>query len=386
MTGHIQEKKGRANYYAVLNVYDSEGRRKQKWIDTGFPVKGNNKRKANEKLKELLAKYDESLVDLSNDVSFVDYLNQWLETAKVSIAPTTYDAYRLVMDRHVLPYFEPKGLRVVNVTPAHIQQYVNDKLKTLSPNTVRKHLANISKCFDVAVKQGVVSFNPVKRIEVPKKVRFTGAKRYNEGQIEKLLECSKGDPLEIVIKLTLFYGLRRSEVLGIRWSAVDFDEKTLSIQHTVVKIGKTVHKSDRTKNEASRTIFPIPSIIMKELTKWRKRQQELKALQPNDYLESGYVCTYPDGRLLSTDYVSKHFALLLKRNGLPHIRFHDLRHSAAGYLKRLGFDLKDIQTWLRHRDIQTTMDIYVDLGMDEKVSIADSLDEKFRSFETSGRG
>ena len=161
---------------------------------------------------------------------------------------------------------------------------------------------------------------------MPKKVKFTGAKHYNEKQIEQLLECSKGDPLEIVIMLTLFYGLRRSEVLGLRWEAVCFEAKTITIKHTVVKVGNTTHKQDRTKNDSSCATYTIPENILAELIKWKGRQQELKRLQPNDYQDTGYICTYSDGRLLSTDYVSHHFALLLKKNEMPPIRFHDLRH------------------------------------------------------------
>ena len=85
-------------------------------------------------------------------------------------------------------------------------------MKSISPNTIIKHLRNISKCLDSAVRQNIIAFNPVKRIDMPKKIKYTGAKRYNEQQIEQLLECSRGDILEIVILLTVFYGLRRSEV------------------------------------------------------------------------------------------------------------------------------------------------------------------------------
>jgi integrase len=348
------------------------------WVDMGVAVKGNNKRKAESRLQELIAKYSDSGVDPAKDANFICFMEQWLESRRVSLSPTTYDAYRMTLDNHIIPFFAPKKLCVADITPAVVQKYVTAKLEKVSPNTVRKHLANISSCMDSAVKQSIIAFNPVSRIELPKKVRFTGAKHYNEQQTEQLLECAKGDPLKIVILLTLFYGLRRSEVLGLMWSAVDFEAKTIAIQHTVVKIGNVTHKHDRTKNASSNTIFPMPEVIVAELMRWKERQAELKALQPNDYADTEYICTYHDGRLLATDFVSQHFALLLRKNGMPHIRFHDLRHSAANYLKYLGFDLKDIQTWLRHKDIQTTMNIYVSLGMEEKASIAGRLDEKFQ--------
>ena len=365
-----------------MSAYDDNGKRTRKWIYTDIPVKGDNKRKAKARLQEILAEYNSDCVDISKDAYFAGYIVNWLEILKHSISPTTYDTYKMILNTHILPYFEKKKLKVADVTPAVVQQYVSFKLKAgLSANTVRKHLANISKCLDSAVKQNIIAYNPVKRIEMPKKERYAGAKHYNEKQIEQLLECSKGDPLEIVLLLTLFYGLRRSEVLGLKWDAINFEEKTIAIKHTVIRIGQTTHKQDRTKNDSSHTQFPIPEKILTELKKLREHQLALKSLQPNDYHDSGYICTKANGELLRPDYISQHFALLLKNNDMPHIRFHDLRHSSASYLKFLGFDLKDIQTWLRHKDIQTTMNLYTHLDMESKSNIANSLDAKFQHLE-----
>ena len=381
MTGSIQVKSNRKNYYAVLNAYDESGNRKLKWVDTGVPIKGNNKRKANARLQEILSEYGENGVDVTKNTDFALYLVEWLETMRHSIASTTYDSYKMTFRIHILPYFEKKKLKITDVTPAVVQRYVNDKLKELSPNTVRKHLANISKCLESAVRQNIIAFNPVERIEKPREIKFKGAKHYNERQIEQLLDCAKNDLLEIPIRLALFYGLRRSEILGLKWNAIDFEEKTIAIKHTVVKAGNTIHRKDYTKNESSYTSFPMPEMIVRELMRWRKLQQELKVLQPNDYHDSDYVCTKGNGQPLAPDFISQHFALLLKKSGMPHIRFHDLRHSSASYLKALGFDMKDIQTWLRHKDIQTTMNIYVHLNMEAKSNIANSLDAKFQALE-----
>jgi len=171
-------------------------------------------------------------------------------------------------------------------------------------------------------------------------------------------------------------------VLGLRWDAIDLEERILSIVHTVVRARSTIHRKNQTKNDSSNTIFPIPDIMVEELQRWKVQQDTYRSLQPNGYLDEGYVCTYPDGRLLAVDYVSHHFAWLLEKNDMPHIRFHDLRHSSASYLKYLGFDLKDIQTWLRHGDIQTTLNLYTHLDMEAKKNIANKLNAKYRSFET----
>jgi len=223
------------------------------------------------------------------------------------------------------------------------------------------------------VKQNIIPFNPVSCIEKPKAQKFTGAKFYNEKQIEQLLEVSKGDPLEVFLLVTVFYGLRRSEVLGLKWGAVDFEEKTVTIEHTAIRTNKNVHKLDRTKNQASHAAFPMPERVISRLLELKKKQDEHKVLQPNDYVDEDYIFTKLNGEVLLPCYVSKHFRLLLKNNNLPHIRFHDLRHSSASFLKSLGFDLKDIQVWLRHKDIQTTMNLYTYLDMEAKGNIADTL-------------
>jgi integrase len=381
MKGILQTKNGRPNYYIVLDyTEESTGKRKRKWLPTDIPITGNNKRLANAKLKEVLAEYESQKVDFGKDVLFVGFMQNWLENLKHAVAPTTYDGYSRILSSHIIPYFEPRKLRVRDLSPVHIQQYVAIKMKVISPNTVIKHLRNISKCLDSAVRQNIVAFNPAKRIDMPRKIKYTGAKFYNEKQIARLLECSKGDPLEIVILLTVFYGLRRSEVLGLRYDAVDMENNTITIKHTVTDVCNVVHKADATKNDSSYAVIPLPNKVKTELLRWRAKQLEHKALQPNDYVDEGYICTQMDGSLIKPHYVSEHFKRLLAKNNMPHIRFHDLRHSAAGFLKYLGFDLKDIQTWLRHGDIGTTMNIYVNLDLEAKRNIAENLDRRFANF------
>ena len=381
ITATLQIKKNRPNYYILIRYQDElANKERQKWVTTDISVKGNNKRKADTKLKEVLAEYERQKTDISNNILFTDFMQNWLENLKCSIAPTTYDGYDSILKNHIVPYFEPKKIKVKDLTPAHIQQYVNFTLKSISPNTVIKHMRNISKCLDSAIRQNIIAFNPSKRIDLPKKIRYTGAKHYNEKQIEQLFNISKGDTLEIVILLTVFYGLRRSEVLGLKWSVIDFQNNTIAINHTVIQGHKKEFRMDSTKNDSSNTVVPLVPIISDSLKQWQSQQYQHKLLQPNDYIDEGYVCTQIDGSLMKPHYVSEHFKNLLAKNKMPHIRFHDLRHSSACYLKYLGFDLKDIQIWLRHKDIQTTMNIYVNLDMESKTEIANKLNDKFTHF------
>jgi len=380
MTATLQTKKGRPYYYVILRYEDeTTGKERQKWVTTDILVKGNNKRKAEKMKEEILAQYEREQVDLSKNALFVDFMAQWLETRKdiKAIALTTYDGYKAVYDRHIMPYFEPLKLKVRDLTPSHLEKYMSAKIKVLSPNSVLKHMYNISKCLDHAIRQNIIAFNPAKRIDLPQKITYKGAKFYNESQIEQLLKISQGDPLEIVILLAIFYGLARSEVLGVKWDAIDFENNTIAIKHTVVQVGKIEYRKDSTKNDNRNAVIPLTKNIVQRLKWWKAQQEQHKFLQPNDYVDEGYVCTQIDGSLIKSHYISAHFKLLLEKNNMPPIRFHDLRHSSAGYLKYLGFDLKDIQTWLRHGDISTTMNIYVNLDMDAKRAIANDLSQRF---------
>jgi len=381
MNGTIQTKAERLNYYAVLDYIDeATGERKRPWINTNIPIKGNNKRKAQDRLKEIMLEYEEKIsqnVNLSNDILFVDYLQEWLENYKASIAEVTYDSYKRIINGQIIPFFKPKKLKVQEVTPLHIQQYITFKLKSISPNTIRKHLWNISKCLDSAVRLNIITTNPVKRVDMPKKIKYTGAKFYDERQIERLLDAITGDVLEHVIVVTLFYGLRRSEVCGLKWNAIDFDNNTITIQHTNVQMSSKMYKKDSTKTSSSHRTMPMPQMIKSIFKKIRQYQAQYKLLQPNDYIDEGYVFTHPDGRIITPNFVTRRFKRILANNNLPEIRFHDLRHSAASYLLFLGFGMKEIQSWLGHENISTTMDIYAHLDIRAKQGMANMLDEKF---------
>lgn len=382
MTASIQMKKGRPNYYIVLAYKDEHnGKNKTKWVSTDIPVKGNNKRRVEERRLEILAEYQEAKIDLSKDILFVDFFKLWLENMEHSLAPITHHTYTLIMEKHIIPFFTAKNLRLREIKPAHIQAYVNLKLKTLSANSVLKHLWNLSKCFDAAVRQNLIAFNPVGRIDKPKKIKYTGAQFLSESEMDKLVAAFRGDALETLILFTVFYGLRRSEVVGLKWNSISFEQKTITIEHTVIEFAGKHYEQDTTKNKESHRTVPMPQIIESGLQKLLQQQQENQSLQPNDYHESGYIFTKIDGTVMSPNFVSQHFKRILTKNDLPIIRFHDLRHSSASYLLHLGFSMKEIQMWLGHGDIGTTMNTYVHIDMSAKENLANTLNERFNNFD-----
>ena len=384
MTARVQTKPGRPNYYIVLDYKDADGKRKIKWVTTDIPIKGNNKRVIEERRKEVLAEYEnqdieaKTEVDLRGDTLFTDYILQWLETQKTALADSTYQVYKYQIEDHIIPWFDPKKIKLKDMSPAILEKFIEDKVKDVTGNTVRKHLVNISKCLKGATSKGIIPYNPAKVIEWPKLVEYTGAQVYGESQILKLLDGVKGDPMELMILITIYYGLRRSELLGLKWNAIDFEQNTITIKHTVTRVIKEVNRKDQTKRRASFRTLPMSDNIVEQLRETKLRQDELKKIQTHDYKDEGYIFTHPDGSLVDVDYPTQHFKRLAKRIGLPVIRFHDLRHSAGTYLMYLGFSVKEIQEWLGQSDIQTTLK-YLHFDMDGKRNMLNKINARLKT-------
>lgn len=163
---------------------------------------------------------------------------------------------------------------------------------------------------------------------------------------------------------------------GLRWSSIDFDEDVIYVNHTAIKIKGETHYQDKCKNESSFRQLPLSKTMKKYLMELKQSQEQNKCLYGNTYVDSEYVCRWDDGNPITPDYLTHHFQVVLSNNSLSYIRFHDLRHSSASNLLRLGFSLKEIQEWLGHANISITADIYSHLEFDSKKRMADRLDER----------
>lgn len=178
---------------------------------------------------------------------------------------------------------------------------------------------------------------------------------------------------------TSVYGLRRSEAVGLRWNAIDFQQNTITIQHTVIACrlnGKyEVIARDTTKTKSSRRTLPLAAPIRKYLLDLQVRQAENRRLCGNCYCKDyeGYICINEMGYLLNPNRVSAMFELMLQQNHLRHIRFHDLRHSSASLLLANHVPLKQIQEWLGHSDFSTTANIYAHLDAASKQNTAEAM-------------
>ena len=375
VAGHLQEKKG--YFYIVLSYLDISGKRKTKWITTGLPVKGN-KKKAEKMLMETRKTFEPECKPLRDDTLFSDFMLYWLEIIKPTIAVTTYSSYSNMVKKVIVPYFKERGIRLNQLRATDIQIFYMEQLKRVSANSVIHYHANIHKALKYAVKIDLLDSNPADKVERPKKNPFMGS-FYDSDEVAKLFDAAKGTVLEIPVFLGAFYGLRRSEVLGLKWNAIDFQNNTITIKHTVTSCnldGKRVQVArDTTKTKSSLRTLPLVPTFRDKLLEVMERQKEYKRLcgkcYNQEYLE--YICVDEMGNLVSPHYLTATFPKLLEKNGLRRIRFHDLRHSCASLLLANGVPMKQIQEWLGHSDFSTTANVYAHLDYNSKLSSADAM-------------
>lgn len=386
MTGRLAIKNGK--YYVVISYKDEHGKNKQKWTATGLDAK-NNKRAAEEAMREIVANFNNEETPgkakqekIKDKMLFGDYLIKWIEIAKPNLQLSTYASYKMKIKR-IAPYFNERGITLQGITPTDIQTYyawLLDNGKKIQTCT-HDHVV-IRRSLEIAYRTDLIPVNPAAKVEKPKSPKYE-AKFYDLKQLRTLFEYLKGDKYELMYKMTAFYGLRRSELCGMKWSSIDFDRNTITLNSSIIQTsvnGKLLLiKKDIMKNASSKRTMPLIPEIKEALLKLKEQQDKNRVYFKNGYNQEflEYVWVDEIGKLVNPNTVTHHFKTFLEQNGLPHIRFHELRHSCASLLIACGVSLKEIQEWLGHSAISTTADIYSHLNYSSKLNVANTLTNVF---------
>lgn len=365
VTGTLQQKSG--HYYMVFRIPDSSGKLNQKWISTGLPIKGNQRRAKqmlDEKLLELQTDYDRRsrqagwAISEVGDIPFTEVVQRWLVRKRPEVAPSTFEGYQHITAR-LLPYFRQLNLTTEEVSPTVLESYCETLLDDgLSANTVQHHLTLIKSVFNEEIRNGAPLLNPVKCVKAPRVEVFQGETLSIE-QIGQLFRLFENDPIEDIVRIAVIYGLRRSEIIGLRWEDINLETNTLQIRHKVAEVrinGKRqLIRSNDLKTEASRRAFPLSADIGHRLER-RKVQIERNRTGNSRYSQSdaAYIFVDANGKLLSPGYVTDHFRWKIAHSNLPKVRFHDLRHTCATLLLHEGCSLREIQSYLGHASYLTT--------------------------------
>ena len=376
MTAILTEKNDK--YHIVLN-WAQDGKRQRKWVATGLSVKGN-KRRAEVMCDEVLHMWRSKMATNPSDMLFSDYLRQWVETARKTISETTYAEYKRNIENHLAPYFEPLAIKLAELTAADINEYYRQKYSTgVTANTVHRYHANIHRALKDAVKLDLIPTNVSDKVTLPKKKRFYGS-YYVEEELRRLVTHAMGTKLETPILLAAWFGMRRGEAIGVRWSAIDFNMRVLHIRGTITDKGQGTRSenlkyNDFAKTESSIRSFPLEDEHLAYLMRLRQRQLANKELMGNGYNQdwTDFLCVDDLGNLVTPDYVSWNFPKFLEKHGMRKIRFHDLRHTNATLLLNSGASLKEVQDWLGHMSVLTTGNIYGHVLFREKKKLSSAM-------------
>lgn len=387
VAGHLQEKKG--YYYAVLS-WQENGKQKTKWVSTRLTVKGN-KKKAESALSEIKQNFEIPTMDAplisifatrsSNDkmtnMLFSDYLVQYLSICKTrSIEETTYSGYCQSVNGVIEPYFKKTGITLGNLQATDIQLFYSKQLQRVKATTVIHYHAIIRLAVTYARKMGFIPENPMEMVEKPKKNSFVG-KFYDKDELNAVIKKTQGTKLELPVLFGGFYGLRRSEIVGLRWSAIDFKNDIFYVNHTIttpeIDGKKKIIAKDRAKTKSSLRALPLALPVKEKLLELKATQEMYRKKFKRSYKKEwlGYVLVDEMGDLILPNYITSAWANFLERNNFRKIRFHDLRHTCASLLlnngRENGVTLKHIQEWLGHSDFSTTANIYSHLDTSAKV-------------------
>lgn len=354
------------------------GKRKQKC----FTFYGK-KKEAEQFLTEKLRELDTGILIETKRMKFGDYLDYWKEKTFYNLEITTQEGYIQKIDKHIKPYLG--NIYLEELKPLTLQNFYEEKLKngrltrngTLSQRTVLAMHRIIRSALEQAVKWQLVVRNVADAVEPPKAKKYE-AKYLTDKQTEELIKVAKGSDIYIPIMIAIYTGARRGEILGLNWSNVNLEKGYIKIVDSLCAIQKgLIIKEPKTKS-GIRTIA-ISSELIKILKQHKITQMKNKLLFGNLYQDNNMVCCYKDGHLYNPKRFSTKFRELLEHNNFPIIRLHDLRHSHASLLVKLGVQPKEISQRLGHSNIGITMDLYSHLYEETDREVANMFDKLIKA-------
>jgi integrase len=351
-------KRGKTYSYVVPLERDPEtGAKRQKWVG-GF----RTKRECEDALNDALSRVRAGTFSVEGSRTTVkQFAADWLAAVEPTVRPSTFASYRMVIEKYVVPRLG--RLKLSALTAGHLSRFYNELGATgsktggpLSPTTVRYAHTVLGRALEDAVAWGLVPRN-VARVAKPPRKASTDMKVWSPEEARRFVEAARGDRLFALWFLLLTTGLRRGEAVGLRWADIDLDRSVMSVRRTIASVdGEMVEMEPKTAK--SRRSVALDAATVKALRAHRKRQEVERRLVGEGWIETGAVFAYPDGRPLHPDHVMVVFRRLVADAGLPLIRLHDLRHTAATLALAAGVHPKVVQERLGHSSIGITLDTY----------------------------
>ena len=357
-------------YRVVLQFMDGT---KHTRMYSGF----STKKEAEDARKITMRELANASYVVNDNVKVRDFLDYWLEydIRKRAQSSNTYDSYSSIVRSHIIPAIGNKKLTEIN--KGDIQRLYKDRA-AYSNSIVRQVKTVMNVSFNYAVSRKLLPVNPADGIDLPKTVKskpyhtrnIDTAKTLNMDQILLLLEASKDTPIHMQILFNVLMGLRRQEINAVKYSDVDYINRTLSVRR---QLGKELDRTPNSRKESmtkrelplktssSRRVLPIPDYVFEAIMEERKKYERCKSRRSTIFQDDGYICCSSySGKPRSKDFHWRHYKELLKQTGLPDIRWHDLRSTYCTLLLNKDFNPKAISKLMGHAKELITMDVYGD--------------------------
>lgn len=338
---------------------DENGKRKRHYIYD------NSEKRLKQRIAEIENDINKGRFVLPSSMTYPDFVDIWFKTQEGRIEDTTYRSYQYNVDK-IKAYF--KGVKLQDIKPINISAFYSELLKTLSKNTVRKVHGIVKKSMEQASINKLIYANPVIGVEVPRKEKFK-PKAVSTEKFETLLSATNNTFWEMPIALAALLGMRRGEILALKWSDVDLENKVLYVKKSyAVKKGCCEFKDTKNDGSYRRIIIQDSAIdIFNRYKEWQKRNRG------KNWTDNEMVVSYLNGNPYRPDGFSVKFKEMLEHNGVPHMRFHDLRHFNATMMLKLGISDKVAAERLGHSQVSTLHEIYQHVITDMELEAAEKL-------------
>lgn len=378
MKGSVKRRGPR--WYAIVDLDRENGKRQQKYVRLEPHV--TTKKKADVELNRIINELNSGEFVPPSNLTVSKLLTEhWLPHAKTTVGGKTYQRYQEIVETKLVPAFGKT--QAGKLQPGQVQQSYDAWLNSgLAPQTVTHHHAVLRNAMRYGVRMGLVTRNVTDRVKPPA-LKSPEMLCLDEKQSLQLLGEVKGTDLDCIVPIALFSGLRRGELLALRWKDVDFEEGTVTVRQGLqetrgeLQPGKryrpTILEFKEPKTPKSRRTVTLDARAMASLKSHKAKQNSIRLRLEGGYAEDlDLVFCADDGKPLKPDTVSKRFAAAVKRVEIPSIRFHDLRHSHATQLLRAGVHFKVVSERLGHASVAITLDRYSHVlpGMDRTAADA----------------
>jgi len=313
-------------------------------------------RECREWLKEIQSQIDEGLTIDGARATLGGFLEYWVELDKSSLRPKTWKQYSQIARQHIIP--ELGATKLKDLRPDHIQALYAGKLQAgAGVRTVHLIHAVLRRALKQALKWGLINRNPTDVVETPKAKREE-MKTLSIDQVKTLLEAAEGNRLEVLYHLAITTGLRQGEVLGLRWSDLDWETGQLQVQRQLQRISGQGLVFSEPKSDAGRRLVKLGPAVLEKLHQHRQQQEQARLFAGQRWQENGLIFPTTIGTPKSPGDLRAEFKSLLQEAGLPDVRFHDLRHTTATLMLQQGVHPKVVQERLGHSNVSITLNIY----------------------------